>query len=564
MKTLTQQQISADNQFRANMVRITFAFLLTLFGTGLLFSGDVHQEGMTTTLSDASEHDFKTTADRRNNDRYRDNFSHNLSDNRSRERIRTRAPDETPSEEDKIRGKIAYRYSSPVTARFLRATSPQKALAFYRESMNLIDARHLKPTSYQTRVNRAVQNLQIAVELSSFRQANRLNYSQSAARRFQTDLDQFIKSRSVRNMNDAITTMYGVANIGTRTIRLPSTTVAMEFVYGAVESLDKYSSFIPSEPASRPSASLDSNIVGIGVEIKTHEEGLLVIKPIRNSPAEKAGLKSGDIITSINNRELAGNSLNYAVDLIKGPIGSALTLSISRNNRQPVNVRIRRARVRVYSVSDVKMIDLRRGVGYIKLDKFAESSDAEMDEALWKLYREGMQSLVFDLRGNPGGLLTTAISLSNKFLPQGGIVSTRGRNNNDNSSENATYPKTWKIPLVVLVDGNSASASEIFAAAIQDNERGLIVGRKSYGKGTVQTHFPMQSVAGNLKLTTALFYSPNGRKMAGAGVTPDVLVRDVRKGEFVPMEDDRDIEMALRVTNNNELQELASRSSRTR
>ena len=196
-------------------------------------------------------------------------------------------------------------------------------------------------------------------------------------------------------------------------------------------------------------------------------------------------------------------------------------------------------------------------VKYIKLDKFAQSSDNEMDQALWSLHRQGMQSLVIDLRGNPGGLLTTAISLSNKFLPSGSIVSTRGRNASDNTSESATYEQTWSVPLVVVIDENSASASEIFAAAIQENDRGIIVGRKSYGKGTVQTHFPLQSVSGNLKLTTARFFSPTGRVMAGAGVTPDlpVNVGGVALERYTST--DSDIGQALRVAASPELKELA-------
>ncbi len=578
MKTSTSN--NKENQFHANMIRISFALLMTLFGTGLLFSSDndkvkTNQSVTTTILNNMTKTADRFGYENRNNEsRYNDDFSRYSPTDRNRDPVRHRDPTDRfprdedikqePSEEDKIRGKVAYRYSSPVTARFLRATSPQTALKFYRESMQLIDARHLKPTSYQTRVNRAIQNLKLAVELPSFRQANGLNYTNSSARRFQADIDRFASSRTVRSANDAITMMYGVANIGKRSINLPATTVAMELVYGAVESLGKYSTFIPSEPTVRPSASLEDHVVGIGVEIKTDEDGILVIKPIRNGPAEKAGLKPGDIITSISNRPLAGKSLDYAVDLIKGQVGTTITMAVSRNGNRPVTIRMTRARVRVFSVSDVKMIDTRNGVGYIKLDKFAEASDAEMDQALWKLYREGMQSLVFDLRGNPGGLLTTAISLSNKFIPEGGIVSTKGRNSSDNSNESATYAKTWKIPLVVLVDGNSASASEIFAAAIQDNKRGLIVGRKSYGKGTVQTHFPLRSVRGNLKLTTALFYSPSGRKMAGAGVTPDVRVQEVRKGQFVRLEDDRDVEMALRIANSRELEQMASRIRRSR
>ena len=148
---------------------------------------------------------------------------------------------------------------------------------------------------------------------------------------------------------------------------------------------------------------------------------------------------------------------------------------------------------------------------------------------MWSLHRQGMRSLVLDLRGNPGGLLDESIDICNLFLPSGRIVATRGRNASDNMDESATWSRTWSTPLVVLVDGDSASASEIFAAAVQENGRGVIVGRKTYGKGTVQTHFPLRTVSGELKLTTAKFYSPRGREMAGRRRDPG-LRRERRFG----------------------------------
>ncbi|MCA9086870.1 MAG: hypothetical protein KDA81_22590, partial [Planctomycetaceae bacterium] len=198
-----------------------------------------------------------------------------------------------------------------------------------------------------------------------------------------------------------------------------------------------------------------------------------------------------------------------------------------------------------------------------RLNKFAESSTEEVDQALWQLHREGMKTLVFDVRGNPGGLLTAAIEISNKFLTSGTIVSTRGRTTADNMSEAATFEQTWSVPLVVLVDKDSASASEIFAAAIQENHRGLVVGQRSYGKGTVQTHFPLRSVSGTLKLTTAKFYSPGGREMAGAGVTPDVPVQEARSGG-VTSAYDADLEAALRVSSGGRLEELARNGHQSR
>jgi carboxyl-terminal processing protease len=263
---------------------------------------------------------------------------------------------------------------------------------------------------------------------------------------------------------------------------------------------------------------------------------------------------------NINGRNLKGQSLDYAVDLIKGRLGTSMTLGVRRDGRNLNPVTVTRRRVTVYSISDVQMVD--PTVGYLKLDKFAKTSSAEMDEALWSLYGQGMESLIIDLRGNPGGLLTAAIELSDKFLPCGTIVSTRGRTAGDQSMEYAKYDHTWKLPLVVLVDENSASASEIFAAAIKENQRGLVVGRRSYGKGTVQTHFPLQSVPGNLRLTTANFYSPTGRVMAGAGVEPDVKVEfTYNPTEIVPVATDRDIAEALSAAKGTQVRALAQSKS---
>lgn len=469
-----------------------------------------------------------------------------------------------PTADEKIDARLAARYGNPVVERFIKGTSPNRFADLYLETSRLIDSRHIEPSTYQARVDRAIQNLEHAVRLPEFQRVYGLNLSPAQQQAFLRDLDGYAAGQRVQSANDALRAMSGVASIAGRDIGLPPAAVGAEFVYGATESLDEYSAFNPEAPAARPSAStgLEDSVVGIGVEIKPADNGVLVLKALRNGPAEKAGVQSGDVITSINGQNVAGKSMDFAVDQIKGPQGSPVVLTVLRDGRTE-QLSMRRETVRVYSVSDVEMIDPARKIGYIKLDKFAEASSAEMDEALWKLWNQGMQSLVLDLRGNPGGLLTTAIELSDKFLPGGTIVSTRGRTAEDNSQEVAHRPKTWKTPLVVLVDGNSASASEIFAAAIQENNRGVIVGRKSFGKGTVQTHFPLQTIAGNLKITTARFYSPKGRVMAHAGVTPDVLIPQTSDDPTaVPLAQDGDVQAALKVADGKEVREMAAASER--
>lgn len=548
---------------------------------------DYRQPNLNDFSRDRSNYDYNS---RHGNDRYRNdrhqspNYDHGLDNSRfpnsDYDLYRDRAPQNNsprypdirqypdlndsstrrePTELEKIRARVASRYGNPVVGRFLQSMSTEQVIRVFQEVSQMIDQRHLEPKSYQDRTEQAIKNLMVAVASPAFQRANNINPSPQQVESFQRELNQMAAGNSVKSANEAVQFMYTTMNAGQSRLGLRPSAVALEFVYASAESLDKYSAFTPDDQARRPSASLEDHLVGIGVEIKPHDDGVRVVRPLRGGPAAEAGLKNNDIIVGINGKSLRGQTIDYAADLISGQAGSQLRIDVIRNGRNLQPITMVRRRVNVYSVSEVHMLDER--VGYIRLDKFAESSTEEVDRALWELYRKGMKSLVFDVRGNPGGLLTTAVSLSDKFLPCGNIVSTRGRNTVDQSSETASYEQTWRVPMVVLVDGNSASASEIFAAAIQENQRGLVVGRTSYGKGTVQTHFPLRSISGNLKLTTAKFYSPNGRQMAGAGVTPDINVggsNDELEGFSTS---DRDIQAAHRAVETRQVYEMAKNES---
>ena len=190
---------------------------------------------------------------------------------------------------------------------------------------------------------------------------------------------------------------------------------------------------------------------------------------------------------------------------------------------------MRREHVEVPSVDDVKIVDRDFGVGYLKLTCFQKTTSRDLDAALWKLHREGMKSLIIDLRGNPGGLLTSSVEVADKFVDDGVIVSTRGRSALEDYNYTAHKAGTWHMPLVVLIDGDSASASEIFAGAIHDHRRGNLVGQRSYGKGSVQGIFPLSLAGSGVRLTTAKFYSPSGQPISHVGVTPDIVVQKTAK-----------------------------------
>lgn len=434
-----------------------------------------------------------------------------------------KAPTRTPPAQPSIADKIRQRYSDPRVTRMLEQLTPQRIESFYAEVSQLIDERHITPATYARRIDGAIDHLSQALEVPAFVEAAQVQGSPAEISRFRADLERIRTQAKVRNSSDAILVLRDVQKQAARTIKVNPSAVGLEFLYGATDSLDQFSMLLPPERNGGPSVGLNDNVVGIGVEIESHPAGLKILKLLPGGPAAQADFRQGDIITHVDGKELKSMELSRAVDLIVGPVGSPIQIQASRGERTG-KVTLARQKIVFHSVVDVRMEDEARGIAYLKLEQFADSTMDEIDSALTTLHKQGMKSLIMDLRGNPGGLLTTAIALSDKFLPSGTIVQTRGRTHADNSRETAQYANTWSVPLVVLIDHNSASASEIFAAAIQENHRGVIVGETSYGKGTVQTLFPLQSFPAALRLTTAKFYSPEGREMAGAGVTPDISV----------------------------------------
>ncbi|MFK7777312.1 MAG: S41 family peptidase [Gimesia sp.] len=443
-----------------------------------------------------------------------------------RDRYETKFPNQAPIDPNQeLRNKLSRRYSNPSVVATMQRLDPQRAYAFYLEVNRMIDSRHVQPPSYDVRTKKSLQNLIFAVENQAFLRSNRISVSPERIRMTQQSWEQLMNQNPVRSSQEAVAVLRQATNIASSQLQMQATGVIYEFAYGSLDALDKHSRFEFTPSASGPRVDAgDNSIVGVGVQLKTHRDGAVILRTINGGSAQKAGLQRGDVIVGVNQRTLTGLSLDEVANMITGPVGSTISLDVRRGSRD-AKVNLSRRSINITNISEVKMVDAQQKIGLIRLEKFGEGTVQELDQALWNLHRQGMKSLVFDLRGNPGGLLTAAIAVSNRFVPSGQIVSTRGRNQSDNSVESATHEQTWKLPLVVLVDGDSASASEIFAAAIQENRRGLIVGRKTYGKGTVQTHFPLQSVSGTFWLTTAKFYSPTGREMAGTGVTPDISVR---------------------------------------
>jgi carboxyl-terminal processing protease len=297
-------------------------------------------------------------------------------------------------------------------------------------------------------------------------------------------------------------------------------------ISGMLSSLDPHSNFMAAKEFESMRIQTSGEFGGLGIEV-TQENGFVkVVTPIDDTPAQKAGILSGDFITQVDGEAMLGMSLNDAVDLMRGPIGSEIVLTIVREGTdEPFDVTIVRDQIKVKAAR----VRIEGDTIVMRVSGFTEQTYQNMEDGIAKQIKKAggidkVSGFVLDLRNNPGGLLTQAVLVSDAFLEKGEIVSTRGRNVQDSDRRNAKPGDlTQGKPLVVLINGGSASASEIVAGALQDHHRAVIIGTKSFGKGSVQTIMPLQSGSG-IKLTTARYYTPSGRSIQALGISPDILV----------------------------------------
>jgi carboxyl-terminal processing protease len=297
-------------------------------------------------------------------------------------------------------------------------------------------------------------------------------------------------------------------------------------INGMLTSLDPHSSYLPPNDFSDMQVQTRGEFGGLGIEV-TQEDGFVrVITPMDDTPAMEAGVEAGDFITHVDGEALLGLTLEQAVDLMRGPVGSEITITVVREGRdQPFDITIVRDRIRLTAVR----ARLEGNTAIVRVSTFNDQTYPNLEEGLRGLIGEigglaNLNGVVLDLRNNPGGLLSQAIRVSDAFLEQGEIVSTRGRRPEDGERYNATPGDLITgLPMVVLVNGGSASASEIVAGALQDHRRAVVVGTNSFGKGSVQSIMPL---AGNgaMRLTTSLYYTPSGRSIQALGIAPDILV----------------------------------------
>jgi len=294
-------------------------------------------------------------------------------------------------------------------------------------------------------------------------------------------------------------------------------------IKGTLRGLDPHSSFLDPDSYREMQVETSGSFGGLGIEITLKDDILTVVAPIEGTPAYKAGLATGDRIVRIDGLATKDMQLTDAVKRMRGKPGSKVTISVVREGWvEPRDFDIVREQIRVQSV---RTHDLGNGIAYIRVRQFQEQTPADLEGVLEKFSKNGMKALVLDLRNNPGGLLTAAVEVSEKFVDDGKlVVYTEGRVRNQNMRFSAHAKKGYsKLPMVILVNQGSASASEIVAGALQDWGRAMVVGTQTFGKGSVQTIIPLSDGSG-LRLTTAKYFTPKGRTIHGKGITPDIVV----------------------------------------
>ena len=318
-------------------------------------------------------------------------------------------------------------------------------------------------------------------------------------------------------------------------------------INGVLQSLDPYSAYMSPKIYKEMETETSGKFGGLGIEVGMEFGVVKVITPMDGTPAEREGVKAGDYIVKINEIQVQGKTLSEAVDLMRGPVGSKLEITIRRKGiKKALVFEITREIIEVKSVKS-KIID--DNVGYIRLTAFNENSSKQVRDKIKKFKKKNINKYVLDLRNNPGGLLSQAVRISDFFLDNGEIVSTKSRK----SSENRKYfAKKGDIingeTLVVLINYGSASASEIVAGALKDHKRAILIGKNSYGKGSVQSIMPLKN-KGAIRLTISKYYLPSGKSISGTGITPDIEIEESSDEFRIGTETDNQLDFAIKLLN---------------
>lgn len=408
---------------------------------------------------------------------------------------------------------------------------------------------HVEKTPMGDILNRGLDALRTMVTTVDLKDAFPGVADKDKRDRFLSELDTLaarFKSNPQRaDFRETYNTLRRILQVNRETVAIADEAVLHEFGNGAASALDEFSDFIWPDELARFQKTTEGDFPGVGVHITLDDAlQLKVVSPVADTPAARAGVRANDLIRKINGESTVGIALQQAVDRITGPVGSQVTLSIERDGTEGlIDLTMNRARIPIYSVKGWKrqgekesdwdyFIDHPNKIGYLRVSQFARNTSSEMRSAITRMRRDGLNGLIIDLRYNPGGLLDEAVNVSNLFVGQNVMIVSQEDNAGHQQDEHRASgrPMLGDVPLVVLVNSGSASASEIVAGCLQDHKRAVLVGERSFGKGSVQNVFPLGDGSGAFKLTTQYYKLPNGRLIhrregqAVWGIEPDVRV----------------------------------------
>lgn len=419
---------------------------------------------------------------------------------------------------------IDRRYADSSFEKQMLAMSRSESLDLFEDVLSRVQSEYVDRISATRFVAHGTESFYMALGNSQFLAKHFESRDRSGIEGVRQTLIQSYWNRPVGSRAEARMIVSEVCDVAGQQLGLSGSVVVMEYLFGGCNALDDYSNFLTPDRYNDLFGSIQGEFVGIGIEMEAEKgRGMHLVNVLLDSPAEAGGLRPGDHIVEIDGTDIRDYTTDEAAQLLRGVRGSKVQLRYEDPEGRISSSMLTRRPVQIKSVTRAMILDDQTKVGYIRMTGFQNTTEEEMETALRQLERQGMKSLIWDLRGNPGGLLDTAAAVIDRFIDEGVLVSTEGRSYDQNQVFRARTYNTRRMPLVLLVDEDSASASEIVAGAIKDHGRGKIVGRKTYGKWSVQSIMHLPGGTG-LKLTTAKFFSPNHKNYAGKGLQVDEYV----------------------------------------
>lgn len=435
----------------------------------------------------------------------------------------------------KILCDIQKRFATPAHARIVSKMGSQELEYFVEDFFRIHQERYVQPMTPSEIFYREVRCMEIALGNVTFCEQVLPGWKKADVDAFRGEIREIPRQSVIRSQQDLVRATLAIGERFQNRFQKNSAFLVLEGLFDFVVSLDAYSEVLLPSQYQDLLASVSGNMVGVGIEFRTTDGVTRIVNLISRSPAAQSSLRKEDLILAIDGESIQNWSIEQVSEKMNGEADTDVRLRVQTENQLPRDVVLRRRALTISSIDHCMILPDSDGVAYVRLTSFQRNSSLEMNQALQRLSRQGMRSLIIDLRGNPGGAMNAAIEMADLFLQDGGIVLTQDYANQ--TLHQAHEANTWDVPLILLINEKSASASEIFAGAIHDRNRGKLVGTRSFGKGAIQSMFEITGSPFVLKLTTAQFFSPSGKRYNYVGVTPDYVVHQNGKLFFEEIEE---------------------------